>query len=161
MICQAWSCKMLVLKGYQPYPKATTQIVSSTYFHHPRPPQTCGTAFSQMVTDNLSGAKGTTQSSATIAPSLDSSTSLSGTSWHHPIANPLVSQPHQWHPIMLDYLSPLFCTFSTRAPGSVFILIHAFIHYRDLHYYYYFIIIIIIYARIVTLFCIVLSCNLG
>ena len=43
-----------------------------------------------MITDNLSGTKGNTQSSAIIWLSLDPSLSLSGTSWHHPIAKP-------WH----------------------------------------------------------------
>ena len=118
------------------------------------PHKTCGTALSRMITDNLSGAKGTTQSSAIIWPSLNSSSSLGDTSWHHPIANLLVPQPPQWHPITLDYLSPLFHTLSTIAPGSVFILIQAFIHYRCSSYYYYL-------CRIVTLFCIVLYCNLG
>ena len=40
-----------------------------------------------MVTDNLSGTKGTTQSSAIIWFSLDPSLSMSGTPRHHPIAN--------------------------------------------------------------------------
>ena len=40
-----------------------------------------------MITDNLSGAKGTTQSSAIIWLSLNPSLSMSGTPRHHPIAN--------------------------------------------------------------------------
>ena len=40
-----------------------------------------------MITDNLSGAKGTTQSSAIIWLSLDPSLSMSGAPRHHPIAN--------------------------------------------------------------------------
>ena len=40
-----------------------------------------------MITDNLSGAKGTTQSSAIIWLSLNPSLSMSGAPRHHPIAN--------------------------------------------------------------------------
>ena len=61
-----------------------------------------------MIIDNLSCTKGNTQSSAIIWLSLDPSFSLSGTSWHHPIANPWYfyftssSQSH-WFPF-----TPLF-----------------------------------------------------
>ena len=48
-----------------------------------------------MITYNLSAAKGNTQSSTIIWLSLNPSLSLTGASWHHPIANPLVSLPHQ------------------------------------------------------------------
>ena len=61
--------------------------MSSTYFYHLRSLQTHGTALLGMISDILSGAKGTTQSSAIIWLSLNPSLSLSGTSWHHPIAN--------------------------------------------------------------------------
>ena len=40
-----------------------------------------------MITDNLSGTKGTTQSSAIIWLSLNPSLSMSGAPRHHPIAN--------------------------------------------------------------------------
>ena len=61
-----------------------------------------------MITDNLSGAKGNTQSSAIIWLSLDPSLSLSGASWHHPIANPLVSLPHQCSQSCWFPFTPLF-----------------------------------------------------
>ena len=60
------------------------------------------------MTDNLSGAKGNTQSSAIIWLSLDPSLSLSGTSWHHPIANPLVSLPHQHSQSLWFPFTPFF-----------------------------------------------------
>ena len=63
--------------------------MSSTYFYCLEvTSKACGIALLRMMTDNLSGAKGNTQSSAIIWLSLDPSLSLSGTSQHHPIANP-------------------------------------------------------------------------
>ena len=104
-----------------------------------------------MITDNLSGAKGTTQSSAITWLSLDSSISLSGASWHHPIANPLVSLPHQLHPIMLDYLSPLF-TPSVPEPKAQCSFLFKLSYIIDIY-------LLLLLCRIVTLFCIVLYCN--
>ena len=71
MIYQAWSCKTLVWKGHQLYPLATTQIMSGTYFYCLRSLQTHSIALLGMISDNLSGAKGTTQSSAITWLSLD------------------------------------------------------------------------------------------
>ena len=102
-----------------------------------------------MITDNLSGAKGNTQSSAIIWLSLDPSLSLSGTSQHHPIANPLVSLPYQWQPITLVPLQPPFSCLQHLSPRLTVILFQAIIHYRHL---------LLLLCRIVTLltlFCIV------
>ena len=106
-----------------------------------------------MTTDNLSGAKGKTQSSVIIWLSLDPSLSLSGTSWHHPIANPLVlylcltssSQSH-WFPF-----SPFFARLQHPSPRLTVILFQVIIHYRCL------LLLLLLLCRIVTLltlFCI-------
>ena len=77
-----------------------------------------------MITDNLSGAKGTTQSSAITWLSLNSSISLS-------VSAPGISaSPVASNHVGLPFT--LFHTLSARAQGSVFILIQAFMHYRHL-----------------------------
>ena len=106
-----------------------------------------------MITDNLSGAKGNTQSSAIIWPSLNPSLSMSGTSWHHPIANPQYLCLTRSNQSCWFTFSPLFHAFSARAQGSTFILIQAFIHYRCLLL----LLLLLLLCRIVTLltlFCI-------
>ena len=84
-----------------------------------------------MITDKLSGNKGTTQSSAIIWPSLDPSLSMSGAPRHHPIAN-------LWYLSLnlitkqVGQLASLFLHLQCLSQGSVFILFQAFIHYRCL-----------------------------
>ena len=110
-----------------------------------------------MITDNLSGYKGTTQSSAIIWRSLDSSISQSGTSQHCPIVNPLVSLPHQWYPITLGYLSPPFLCLQHQSPRLIkFLFKLSYI----IDVYLLLLLLLLLLCRIVTLFCIVLYCNL-
>ena len=72
-----------------------------------------------MITDNLSGAKGTTQSSAIIWLSLNPSLSMSGTPRHHQIANLwyLSLTPDNQSGRCIS--TPSFHAFSTQAQGSV------------------------------------------
>ena len=80
-----------------------------------------------MITDNLSGTKGTNQSSAIIWLSLNPSLSMSGTPRHYPIANLWYPQPHTLTTNQVGALAPPhFCTFSAQAQGSVFILFQDF-----------------------------------
>ena len=89
------------------------------------------------MTDNLSGAKGTTQSSAIIWLSLDPSLSMSGAPGHHPIAN-------------LWYLSltpdnqsgrcigtPIF-TPSVPEPKAQCSFYFKLLYIIDIYYYYYY-----------------------
>ena len=98
-----------------------------------------------MITDNLSGTKGTTQSSAITWLSLDSSISLSGASQHHPIANPLASLPHQQYSIVPSVPEPKAqCSFLFKLSYIIDV----------------YLLLLLSLCRIVTLFCIVLHCNL-
>ena len=105
-----------------------------------------------MITDNLSGAKGNTQSSVIIWLSLDPSLSLSGASWYHPIANPWYlwltsgSQSH-WFPF-----TP-FSHLQHQSPRFRVIPFQAIIHYRCLLL----LLLLLLLCRIITLlisFCI-------
>ena len=112
--------------------------MSSTNFLPPEVTiQAHGTALLGMTTDNLSGAKGTTQSSAIIWLSLNPSLSMSGAPRHHPIAN-------------LWYLSltpdnqsgrcigtPLFMP-SAPKPKAQCSFFFKLLYITDVYYYYYY-----------------------
>ena len=76
--------------------------------------------------------KANTQSSAIIWLSLDPSFSLSGASWHHPIANPPGISAS---PAVANYVgspSPHFSCLQCQSPRLRVILFQAIIHYNHL-----------------------------